>query len=78
MSHFYGVVSGQARTEATRRGSKQGGLRTVAASWNGAIEVHVYNDEGVDKFSISEIPWHGCGTRRVIAHGVLGHPEEAT
>jgi hypothetical protein len=31
MSHFYGVVTGQAKTQATRRGSKLTGLRVAAA-----------------------------------------------
>lgn len=75
MSHFYGTLKG-ARGEATRCGSKNSGLRVVAASWKGAIEVLLYEDDGVDKFVITEIPWRGAGVRRTIAMGALGKPEE--
>lgn len=76
MSHFYGVVEGQARTPATRRGSKNG-LRAVAASWNGAIEVELFvGDDGRDRFRVYERKWHGAGVSRLLAEGVIGEPEE--
>lgn len=77
MSHFYGTLKGQ-RGLATRTGSKSSGIQTTAASWNGAIRVEVYRDDGsdTDRFVVTEIPWMGCGVSRVLAEGVLGHPEE--
>lgn len=73
MAHFYGKVNGQAKTEATRRGSKNTGLTTVAASWKGAIRTELYvDDEGDDAFRIYEQQWHGNGIDRVIAEGKLG------
>ncbi len=73
MSHFYGIVYGQARTEATRRGSKNTGLRTVAASWDGAIEVQLVHDAfGRNTYVVREIPWHGTGQSKEIASGVIG------
>jgi len=76
MSHFYGVVRG-ARGEATRQGHKTSGLRTVAASCNGSVEVAIWYDEdaGVDRFSVTQEVWHGRGVRQEIATGVIG--EEA-
>lgn len=62
MSHFYGVLRGQAG-ETTRCGSKVSGVRTVAASWHGAIAVHVWFDEktGEDRYRVDRIPWCGNG-----------------
>lgn len=73
MSHFYGTVRGQAQTEATRRGNAKGGLRVIAASWNGAITVRLYVDkDGDDAFIINEITWGGQGRERRIAQGKIG------
>jgi hypothetical protein len=74
MAHFYGVVNGQAKTQATRRGSKSQGLITKAASWHGAIQVYVYhnNETGKDEYVVEQTPWHGAGVSKVIAKGVIG------
>lgn len=75
MSHFYGTLQGH-RGKATRCGSKASGIETVAASWDGAIEVHVWHDKetGKDCFTILQRPWHGRGINQDIAHGYLGEP----
>lgn len=74
MSHFYGVVKGQAG-EGTRRGSKDSGLQVVAASYKGAIEVTTgYNEDGDDWFTIHQKPWHGAGINELIATGIIGEP----
>lgn len=39
MSHFYGTVQGN-RGEATRGGSKNSGMDTATASWEGSVQVH--------------------------------------
>ncbi len=72
MSHFYSVISGQAG-KATRCGSKASGL-TAAASWSGAIEVRLWHDaeDGVDRYIVDQIPWHGNGARKSIEGGILG------
>ena len=46
MSAFYGQVSGQADTLATRRGSYKSGIRSSAQSWDGSIttELGYYSD----------------------------------
>lgn len=72
MSHFYGVLNGQ-RGEATRCGSKASGLTVTAASWNGAIAVHLYvDDDGNDCFEVREKAWRGHGIERVISTGLIG------
>lgn len=72
MSHFYGTLQGT-RGEATRCGTKNSGIRTIAASWKGAIAVYVYQDEqGRDCFKVEQRPWHGSGVSREIANGVIG------
>ena len=71
MAHFYGTVQG-ARGEASRLGHKRDGLRTVAASWSGAIEVAAYQrEDGVDCARISFRQHHGHGTSRLIYDGPI-------
>lgn len=72
MSHFYGTIDGQAG-QATRRGSKNSGLRVVAASWDGAVEVTLRHDEakGYDVAEVSLIPWQGRGVRRHLWRGTV-------
>jgi hypothetical protein len=60
MAHFYGTVQG-ARGEASRLGHKNTGLNTVAASWQGAVEVDLYERDGIDWARVSLRPWHGRG-----------------
>lgn len=59
MSHFYGVIDNHINGAATRRGHRSQGLRAVAASQSGAIEVVLSHDErsGKDSFSVKLIPW---------------------
>ena len=73
MSHFYGTIKGS-RGMATRCGSKNSGMVTIAASWNGAIEVTLSHDEttGEDKFTINQRPWESRGIWKVIAEGIIG------
>lgn len=74
MSHFYGTVEGNARSRATRQGSKNGGLVTHAAGWNGAIKVIVFHDEerNEDRYVVQLVPWGGAGHNpQLIAEGVL-------
>ena len=37
MSLFYGTVVGQAETAATRRGSRNSGIKVAAQSWDGSV-----------------------------------------
>jgi|TARA_R110000824_G_scaffold2177_1_gene10238 hypothetical protein len=73
MSHFYGRVSGN-RGSATRCGSKVSGYHTIAASWDGAIEVRLSYDPKTKKnyYTVYQTPWSGRGIERVIAEGVIG------
>jgi len=77
MSHFYGWVQGN-KGEASRGGSKKSGYHTVAASWNGAVEVRLDYDPTTDtnRYIVFQTKWHGKGIERVIAEGVIG--EECT
>lgn len=72
MSRFYGTVSGQGRTEASRRGGTKSGLVTYAAGWGGAIKTEVYDDNGVDMFRVILVPWQNSGgDAKVLATGRL-------
>jgi len=72
MSHFYGVLSGQAGT-ATRRGSVKSGLTVTAASWQGAVRTVLYEEDGVDRALIVLDVWHsvGCSPPRILYDGPI-------
>ena len=76
MSHFYGTLQGS-RGQATRCGTKNSGITTYAAGWQGAIRVYVYQDEqGRDKFTVNLVPWkYSGGQDCVIAEGLLDASE---
>lgn len=76
MAHFYGTIDGKAKTVATRCGTnKKSGLRVAAASWQGAVDVELYERDGVDWAIVSLVVWHGQGTNRVLYNGpVSGAP----
>jgi len=73
MAHFLGKIEGS-RKPITRLGTKASGLSTTAASWDGAIHVHVWYDSETDKnyFSVSQIPWHGKGISSEVYSGIIG------
>ena len=68
MAQYLGRLQGQ-RGPATRLGTKSSGLKTIAASWSGAVEVELMHREGVDMFRVALIPWHGAGVNRELATG---------
>lgn len=70
MAHFYGTLQGN-RGEASRLGSKSAGLRTYAASWQGAVSVCLYYDEetGVDMARVSLTKHRGAGEEVDLYHG---------
>lgn len=78
MSHFYGTLQGN-RGEASRCGSKNSGITTHAAGWQGAIRVSVWHEGGEDHYSVSLVSW-GCasGRSRHIATGVLDVTQDIT
>ena len=78
MAHFYGTLKG-ARGQASRLGTKKSDITTVAASWQGAVEVTLSHDEstGKDIASISLRPWHGAGVSHLIYEGPVGEMPEA-
>lgn len=73
MAHFYGTLKGS-RGQATRCGTKSSGVRAIAASWAGAIEVEIHHntETGHDHFEVRQIQWHGNGDYCVLACGVVG------
>lgn len=54
MSVFYGQVSGQAETTASRRGSYESGIRVSAQSWDGSLITKMYY-EGDDLMVAIEV-----------------------
>ncbi len=73
MSHFYGTMQGT-RGQATRCGTKNSGMTTIAASWEGAVEVELCHDESnnVDRVRVRMIPWQGVGERYQVFDGLVG------
>ena len=73
MSKFYGVLEGS-RGKATRCGTRNSGLKTIAASFAGAIRVDIYEEEGsdIEKFCVTMTPWLGRGDNASLITGILG------
>ena len=71
MSHFYGTLQGS-RGQATRCGTKNSGVSTVAAGWKGAVETFVTEVDGVDHYEVYLIPWCSSGGQStLLAKGIL-------
>ena len=77
MSHFYGSLKG-ARGEATRCGTKNSGMQTITAGWQGAIQVNVeVNQDGDDYYTVWLRPAFGCGGEmQLLAEGKLQSNQE--
>jgi hypothetical protein len=71
MAHFRGTVQG-GRTEASRLGHKSSGLTTRAASWQGAVEVRLYEANGVDMCSVYLTRHNGAGVLQLLYSGPVG------
>lgn len=53
MARFYGSISGQAKTKATRQGSEKSGIWGHIRGWNIGVSVFGYVDEaGRDCFKV--------------------------
>ena len=76
MAHFLASIKGN-RGEASRLGTKKSGLHSVAASWQGAVEVFISQDAvtGKDVASVFLIPWHGKGITQTLYVGPVGGGE---
>ena len=79
MAHFYGYVDGRAKNLSTQCGTKMSGITSVAASWKGGIRAYIWHDdeEGIDKFEVYQIPWHGAGCVNLLAKGIVGQTYDA-
>ena len=76
MAQFYGIVQGDT-AKATRCGTKDSGLATITASWQGAVNVDLYHLKGVDMVTVCLVPWHGKGKNKQLYHGpVSGEPDK--
>ena len=72
MSRFYGTVSGQAKTTATRRGSTNSGITTYTAGWGGAIRTTAYSKNDIDHVRIELTSWqYSGGNTQLIYDGEL-------
>jgi hypothetical protein len=76
MAHFYGSVKGRAG-EASRLGNEESGVTAIAASWNGAVRVSMWVEDGKDMYSVNLIPWRGQGVSKCIARGEVGVDPDA-
>ncbi len=72
MSHFYGTIDGQSKTQATRCGSRESGLVTHCASHEGAIRCETFIKNGIDWVYVEKKPWKGEGEYRVLYDGPIG------
>ncbi len=52
MAQFYATITGQAKTNATRRGSKNSGLTAHVRGWNLGVQVVCRHENGRDVFHV--------------------------
>ena len=73
MSHFYGTLSNQGKSLATKAGTKKSGIVCILASWDQALELQIWHnpDTKGDIFMLRKIPWKGKGQRKHIISGLL-------
>lgn len=68
MAHFYGIIHGSARTPATRIGTKNSGIETIAQGEHAGIRVYATNtSETTDVFTVAM-----TGGRYGASYKVLG------
>lgn len=72
MAHFYGGVHGNRGGLATRLGSRESGLSTFAASWQGKVTTELYEKGGVDYARVALAPHMGCGITQTLYDGPVG------
>ena len=72
MAEFYGKLTGRGAS-VSRAGQRNYGLTTIAASWEGAIQVILSHNYEIkqNEFNIQMIPWHGHGKYIDLAKGQL-------
>lgn len=72
MAEYFGSLKGN-KGETTRLGSKHSGMRAIAASWVGSIQVRLWTTEaGKHAYQVVLAPWKGTGPEsRVLAEGVF-------
>lgn len=52
MSRFYGDLRGQAKTQATRRGSRKSGLDAHIRGWNIGVKIRCFDQDGSDVITV--------------------------
>ena len=80
MAHFYVTAQG-GKGETSRCGTKQSGIRSTIASWEGAVKVEVWHDveRNEDWVSVWLCAWHGAGAVPAITlydGPISGIPEQ--
>src|SRR5438105_4643588 len=76
VAHFRATIQG-GRGEASRLGTRSSSLQTVAASWQGAVRVELYERDGMDYARISLAPHRGVGVNRLLFDGRVDGAAEA-
>jgi len=66
MAHFYGEIRGQAKTIATRRGSKTSGLSGHLRGWNIGVRVELTHRDGVDVIEVYHTSGSNGGEKDVL------------
>lgn len=77
MAHFRGTLKGY-RGQVSRWGSKDSGLYSNTASWEGSVSVSLwYNEKAKCDYASVALSRHcGAGTQRQLYYGpVSGEPE---
>lgn len=74
MAYFYATADGSAKTAATRCGTKNSGIESIAASRAGVISTKLWYDKAndVDMAEVRMRPWHGQGVSALLYFGPVG------
>ena len=71
MAKFIATCQGN-RGEASRLGHHN--ATAIVASWSGACQTFVYDNEGVIYVRVTLREWHGRGISRLIYDGPINEP----
>jgi hypothetical protein len=71
VAHFYGSITGKARTSASRCGSRDGGIDGHVRGWNSGVRVSGCHEDGADVFHVYATRGSNGGTGSGFKLGVV-------
>ena len=73
MAKYYGTLSGQGQTDATKTGTAKTGIFCQLASWDQSLSLRIWHDPETkqDMFSLYKMPRKGKGQTKHLISGLL-------